>query len=188
MSKPGFTTHSEPRHTALPGSPIDGQIINFLADAANDIVWRLQYRLGSSSAYKWLFIGGAHMVSQVETSESTTGGYLDLATVGPSITLPLAGDYDIEHGASIYLSAANNGGSMSPQVGSDTTQLDVDRAYLISGTAGPGSSGYGGPVARSKRKTGLTAGAIIRAKYQNPGGAGATFAARWLRVRPVRVG
>src|SRR4030095_11342304 len=50
-----------PLVSALPGSPFDGQEIYYLADATNSVIWHLRYRAGSSSAYKWEFIGGMYL-------------------------------------------------------------------------------------------------------------------------------
>ena len=85
--------------TSLPSTPYDGQIIYYQADAANGVIWQLRYNASSSSAYKWEFISGASLYNIVgsnvygswESYNSLTYG--NLATVGPSITVPLAGDY-----------------------------------------------------------------------------------------------
>jgi hypothetical protein len=85
--------------TSLPVSPIDGQIIYYRASASDGVIWQLRYNSSSASAYKWEFIGGGSLFASVgsdtygtwETYSSLTYG--DLATVGPSIVAPLAGEY-----------------------------------------------------------------------------------------------
>src|SRR4051794_15998509 len=47
--------------SALPSSPSDGQVVNYLADGTNGIVWRLRYRAASGSAYKWEYVGGGFL-------------------------------------------------------------------------------------------------------------------------------
>lgn len=81
--------------TSLPASPIDGQVYHYVADAVNGMVWQMRYRAASASSYKWECVGGAPMRSQVSGALGTTGSasYVDLATVGPSITAPRSGDY-----------------------------------------------------------------------------------------------
>lgn len=88
-----------PLVTSLPVSPIDGQIIYYRASASDGVIWQLRYNASSASAYKWEFIGGGSLFASVgsdtygtwETYSSLTYG--DLATVGPSIVAPLAGEY-----------------------------------------------------------------------------------------------
>jgi hypothetical protein len=88
---PGFRT---PIHTSLPASPVDGQEIRYLADAANGVIWTLRYRAGSSSAYKWEFVGGSPLIASLAAGSpafsSTSWAYVGSA---PSIAIPLAGDY-----------------------------------------------------------------------------------------------
>jgi hypothetical protein len=83
--------------TSLPGSPVNGQDCFYLADATNGIVWHLKYRAASASAYKWECMDGPPLTSEIVTGEATAStAYVDLATTGPQVTLPLAGDYDIK--------------------------------------------------------------------------------------------
>src|SRR4051812_17764974 len=82
--------------SSLPVGPVDAQEIYYLADAANGVVWHLRYRAASASTYKWEFVGGAQLIDEIATEESgTSGTYGALTTPGPSITVPLAGDYDV---------------------------------------------------------------------------------------------
>src|SRR5215831_7718955 len=73
-------------------TPIDGDEIYLIVDASNGVVWHLRYNAGSSSAYKWEFLGGAAI--------SATGGsaYLNapLNTWTPgalNVTVPRSGTY-----------------------------------------------------------------------------------------------
>jgi hypothetical protein len=163
---------------APPGSPVDGQLFDFVADAANGVVWTLRYRAASASAYKWEFVGGPPLRSEIETSQSTPSGtYVDLATVGPTLTVPRAGDYDVTVGCS----SGNSAGqwtSMSYQVGA-VAAVDIDAC----GTAGPAvSTGF-----RERRKTALAAATLITAKYRVGGSGTATFEGRMLEMKPVRL-
>ena len=93
--------------TSLPVGATDGQEIYYQADAANGIIWHLRYNAGSASAYKWEFVGGSELSSEVITQETTTSSvYVALTTPGPSITLPLAGDYDVTIGTYATVSGA----------------------------------------------------------------------------------
>lgn len=104
--------------TTLPGSPIDGQEAILVDSVTNpSYQWRFRYNAGSSSAYKWEFIGGTPAVSSVASAQSTTtvASTIDLTTVGPRIIVPRAGDYYVESGqAAIQHNIANAIASISP--------------------------------------------------------------------------
>ena len=163
--------------TALPGSPIDGQVIYYNADSTNGVVWQLRYRSASASAYKWEFIGGSPLVSTVVTSETTTStSFTDLATVGPSITVPLAGDYDVEIGGFTLSSGASvtvQGFAVGATVATDAESVR-------------GNANQSNPRMRY-RKTAIAASTIIRMKYRVASLTG-TFETRQILVYPVRVG
>jgi hypothetical protein len=171
--------------SALPGSPVDGQEVYFNADAANGVKWHLRYNAGSASAYKWEFIGGSALHAAVDAGEGTTSAtYTDLATVGPSITLPLAGDYDVEAGAQLWNSAAGNDALMSYQIGA-TAAVDLDGIMNRAAAANAPLV----HLVQTRRKTGLAASTALVAKYKAVGGGGVgSFQVRRLRAIPVRVG
>jgi hypothetical protein len=174
--------------TVLPGSPVNGQDCYFLADATNGVVWHLKYRSASASAYKWEFVGGAALFSEVLTAESTASTtYVALTTAGPTVTLPLAGDYAVTVGATATEnSAAWVSAAMSYDIGASAA-VDADAA-LLTNTATQFER-VQGSVNRERRKTGMLATAALTAKYRNAGGSGtASFQDRWMRVTPVRVG
>jgi hypothetical protein len=109
--------------TSLPGSPVDGQRCLYLADATNGVVWDLRYRSASGSTFKWEFVGGGDLTATVATQESTsTGAFADLTTVGPSITVPLAGDYLVRFGARIG-PQANSQSYMAPALGATAAAI-----------------------------------------------------------------
>lgn len=170
--------------SVLPGAPIDGQEIFYLADATNGVVWHLKYRSASASAYKWEYVGGADLSAEVATSEGTASlTYVDLTTAGPSITVPLAGDYDISHGFA-GLHATNNGACYSSYTIGATAANDADLARVVQPST---NSSAQSSVSRMRRKTGISASSVIKQQYRTSTGT-ATFQDRWLRVLPVRVG
>ena len=177
-------TPNAPLVTSLPSNAIDGQEVRYLADNTNGIIWNFRYRAGSSSAYKWEFIGGAPLVTQVDTDEGIVAGtttYTALATAGPSITLALAGDYVISQGCRGYPFANNQSLHMSYDIGA-TPASDSDSVLLDC------ASGFGENGSRTKLKTGISANSAIVSKYKHTSsGAAANFAYRWMTVTPVRV-
>ena len=171
--------------TSLPASPPDGQIISYDPNVGADdgVAWRFRYHAASASAYKWEFVGGSPLYSFVATTETRASAtFGDLATVGPTVTLPLAGDYLVSFGARQTSSAAATNTFMSYAIGgtaasaSDQTQL----AYS--------SANYHGSQMRTQRKNGLTAAVALTAKYAVDGGATGYWIDRWLQVTPIRVG
>jgi hypothetical protein len=64
-------------------------------DSTNGIQWHLAYESGETT-YKWRYIGGPPMVSEVTTAEATSATtYVALTTAGPSVAIPRSGDYDV---------------------------------------------------------------------------------------------
>lgn len=172
-----------PEVASLPVSPIDQQACIYVADATNGIKWHLRYRSGASGSYKWEFIGGPVMFSEVTTSESTTStSYVALTTAGPTVTVPLAGDYDVTIGANVTGSADAMNAYMSYALGG-TAASDSDAIRKQQS----GAAYYGEPTSRKRRKTGLTAATAIAARYK-VGNVTGTWENRWMSVIPVRVG
>lgn len=171
--------------TALPGTPYDGQEIRFLADSTNGVVWHLKYRAGSASAYKWEFLGGGRLTDNIVTQQGTnSAAYVGLATAGPSVTVPLAGDFLVEIGAQVDVGNILGGvAAMSYDIGANAAS-DNDRIILgsvSSGTVQPGS------LSRLKRQNGILAAAALVAKYKSTAGT-SNFTNRWMAVTPIRVG
>ena len=166
--------------TSPPASPATGDLW-YYQDVANGIYWLFRYN-SSQTTYKWEFIGGSQTFALVQASETTTSvqpTFVDLATVGPSFTLPRAGDYDVwwtgrgihsAGGSAIILRLMQNAAG-------------VQDAYLGTPTASvEGSSPFG-----YARVSGAAANDVLKIKYAvNSAGTG-TFLQRQLEVRPVRV-
>lgn len=168
----------------LPASPVNGQEA-ILVDSltAPTFVWRFRYNAGSSSPYKWEFIGGAPasiMVSAAETLASA-GSWLNLATNGPLLAVPRNGDYL----ASAF--SVHNAGTTVP----NTFQLGLavgDTTPLYGATGFPLATAtqYGNLSVRGNF-TGLTAGQIVKMRYQMSAGTSGWVGGRVMEVIPVRV-
>lgn len=170
-----------PLVTSLPTQPYNGQEVYFSAEPSTGVTWHLRYRAAASGSYKWEFIGGPPMRSEVATSQATTStGFTNLATVGPVITTPLAGDYDIQLGGRM-LSVSGQLAIMSVQW-SGATAVDTDGAQL----GGSASTADGHP-SRTLRKT-IAAAYAVTMKYRSSGGGSMTFVDRHMTLTPVRVG
>jgi hypothetical protein len=175
--------------TSLPSSPVDGQIIDYVADSTNGVVWRFRYRSASSSAYKWEFIGGPANYSYIgpneyygtrQTYSSTTFG--DLSTVGPSFVTPFAGDWDCTYNCE-----------------TETTGTSTNLKIWVTGDGTPSwttadSQFFAGAQlnathANTVRRTSVSSGSTIKIQYSvSNAGTTAYFWNRRLYVTPVRIG
>jgi len=170
--------------TSLPTGPVDGQEIYFQADPANGVVWNLRYNAASASIYKWEFLGGSSLYNYVNASESISGTtYINMPTVGPSVTVPLAGDYDITHGAQMAGPAVQGQAYLQSYAIGATAAVDADAIWKGSPAAYADSAN----LARTQRKT-LAAGTLLQAKYRVVGGSSGTAGQRYLSALPVRIG
>ena len=164
--------------TTLPGTPANGQE-TILVDSttAPTYAWHLRY---NSTLAKWEFIGGRAAYAEVTTLEptaTTLGSYLALATAGPSIVIPVAGEYRVETGCRMVMNAAGQTGAfMSYDIGG-TGAVDADAIRGFDGGTTDNS------LMRLRSKTGLTA-VTLTAKYKSTGAHG-NYGDRWMSVTPV---
>lgn len=166
-----------------PASPADGQLAILELPTSYDpinakkIRWLFSYNSGDVC---WDFLGGPPLYARVDTQEGTASTvYADLATVGPSITAPLKGDYEVAIG---YRGATTNVGcAMSFAVGA-VAASDTDRCSIFGASA---TNNFGSPVA-NRTKSALALDAIV-AKYKNEAAGTGTFGNRWMALTPVRL-
>jgi hypothetical protein len=168
--------------TTLPGSPVDGQEA-ILVDSLTlpTYAWRFRYTASITDAYKWVYVGGAPIVTEVATIGTINSGtYGALASAGPSFALPRAGIYEVEVGARMYNNTASADAAMSYDIGG-TAAVDADAVD----TFGPGVTDA---THNSMVKTKTIATAVtLTAKYRSAAGSTASFEKRFMRVVPVRV-
>lgn len=168
--------------TTLPSAPVNGQEVYYAADATNGVIWHLRYRGTSSSSYKWEYVGGSRLTATVEgasTRASTAFG--DLAdSANPSITLPLAGDYEVSFGAFVRGAA-----SQAALVQANTGAPANDDLSTLSYSDNSTSAGSG--ISRTLILTGRSASATLKLYFRSGGGT-MNVERRWIATRPVRVG
>lgn len=168
-------------------APEDGDEVYLEVDATNGIVWHLRY-VAAETTYKWRFLGGPALLAEVSTTEGFAASdgttYQDTATVGPTVTTPRAGDYDV------HMHADTRGSDtwVSPNIGG-VAPADAD------GTTGGQIDGSGSPhktaATRTKRKTALAASAAVKLQMKTTNGGlssnGYTWQNRQLGLTPVRI-
>ena len=168
--------------TSFPASPIDGQehilVDNVITPTYS---WRFRY-VASRATNKWVFIGGSPLTSEVATSETTNStSYVALATPGPIVTVPIAGEYFVEHGFQLNTGAGSAfAASMSFDIGA-TAAVDTNSTTNVSAVTGQG----GGACYRRQRLT--LAAVALTSKYKvNAGTCG--YSKRWMSLNPIAVG
>jgi hypothetical protein len=174
--------------SALPSSPFDGQVIDYVADSTNGVVWRFRYRSASASALKWECIGGSSLTSitattpdtPTETTSSTS--YVTLTTAGPSVTVPFAGEYEVYQFFRVFTTSAGAQARMSYQINA-TTASDNDGVYGVLATAGTDIQNFH----RVTKRT-FAAGDVLAARYRTSAGTLSVRGDRILSLRPIRIG
>ena len=177
----GASGATPPLVSSLPASPTDGQEVYFLADATRGIVWHLRYRSASASAYKWECVGGPPLQATSSTTETTTStAYVDVSS-GPTVTPPLAGEYDVQLNMAFRHSL--NGGLANYTVRFNNTDQGavaiVGQPVLANNTSTP----TGLPSVLACPAAPMTS----RMCTGNTGGT-ATFSLRRITADPIRVG
>lgn len=145
---------------------------------AAGVMWRFRYNSASASAYKWEFIGGSELRSEVGAASVNTVAYGDFG--GPSVVVGVAGDYVLSFGAAMAMLAGENGYIAPVFSAAAASDGDAVNAY----------NGAGNPYADSSRsitRTVTAAGFTVKVQSRVSVASGRNFANRWLSVRPVRV-
>ena len=123
--QPWTLLNAAPYGTTLPASPVDGQEAVLVDSTTNpSYQWRLRYNAGSTSTYKWGFIGGAPFIAITTTASPAGGAWTTVA----SFTCPRAGIYAIAGSVTGTHAAAGNvaagigkNGAISYQAAGTTT-------------------------------------------------------------------
>jgi len=172
----------------LPGSPYDGQEVYYQADATNGVIWHLRYNSGSASAYKWEYLGGASMSSSVATQEATASGSdTDLATVGPDVTLPRAGDYEVTFGDRRIIIPGAAGFSMFTNLYAGVGTPSTGPLCSVDAMTPGGTQNFVVRGSTDCMYTATSASTILRLKYRSGGGFSTSWSDRWIKVTPVRI-
>lgn len=164
---------------ALPGYPSDGDV-TILTDSlsAPSYLWRLVYLAALS---KWWMLGGTDLYNNIPAAETISGTvFADLATVGPSITVPVAGTYDFFADLGHIQNSGTDDFRIGLKVGAAAT---VEFAH--STAAANASNGIS--VAKSIRAA-ASGPAVCKLQYRTRAGGTHTAFDRTLRARPVFLG
>ena len=183
---PGPVAVGPPLVTSLPANPVDGQEVDFLASATDGVIWRLRYRAGSASSYKWEFVGGPPMVRYAEGqfSARSVSAWAVMSQDGssppPTVTVPLAGQYRLTFGTRTVFSDQSCiiafGVSVNGAVPASSAQGTVQND--------PGDYDF----MELTRPNTFAAGAVLTFLGHGSGSGWGFFADLGLELSPVRVG
>jgi hypothetical protein len=176
--------------TSLPTDPFDGQEVDLVVDSlgtyGGPYLWHCKYRAATTAPYRWHVFGGEALWAYVGPSQTRSlGSYGDLATVGPSITVPFAGIYSPRLAMDVFTNASNAFGAADLQIGA--TLADGSERLLFQQL--PYAGGASNAAGREQIPIVVAAaGAVVKMVYQADGVNAATFSSRSLALRPVRIG
>lgn len=177
--------------TTLPSTPVDGQEVYYqnAAMATAGLLWHLRYRSAATGSYKWEYIGGGALQHYISAVEGKTAGAAigDLATIGPQITIPLPGVYDVDWGFAYgnHTGQAGSGFTMALDgCGATATARSSDAAFGAVDVANQGAQ-----AGRNRMTLTLTPIGTLKAQYTVGGSSGVgQFGRRSLSATPLRVG
>ena len=173
--------------TSLPSVTTEGFQIVYDTDTSG-VRWHLVYDTTDGTTYPWLFIGGpALSATNTGTTMTTTStSYVDLSTVGPSLTAPLAGEYRANWWFQAQHDTASGVGYMAIKNGSaatsDTNSVRGQAAGINYDILCPNGS---------QVITVSAASTVLKAQYRTLSGTltvnNAGTLNPWMTVQPVRV-
>ena len=169
-----------PPVSTLPTAPVDGEVAIYSHSQGK---WALKYQ--DSDAY-WYFVGGAPLFAVIDTLQGTAAThttYQALTTAGPSITVPLAGDYIIEIASFQLHSVADTSQFHSYSLNDGGTAASDTWAA----TSNAPNTSYYSSASSQRKHTGLTAATAIASMYRSAAANQASFNSRSMSVLPVRV-
>lgn len=178
-SSAGVAAWSAPqRVTSLPASQPDGTEVYLQPDPSGQpgVLWHMRY---DATAAKWDFVGGADLLNQTATNNTitaTSAAALPTATV--SVTIPVAGEYEIITSASGDAPSPIGSGQMFiTPVGGGLAASQSNGVMWRSDNWNTGQ--------RTVRQTLTTGTLALQAWTVN--GTGRIFACS-LGIRPIRIG
>jgi hypothetical protein len=172
------------------GAQPDGTVVRVILDAAAGSNVRLRFNAGTAGAAKWEVDGWTPgIVAQVAAASNLvaiTGGFTDPAdALGPSITLPLGGEWDFSEYASFVFSvggAGTIGVGLMIGGGDIAGELYTGRAHFSTINAGAAQNPF-------SRIGSIVAGQVAKMRYYGTGAGQTSIATQGRRLvaRPCRV-
>lgn len=176
---------------SLPDNPIDNQLAYLELPTGDlttdDLLWAFKYDADETSVYKWKFVGGPQLGDIVNAVEVPTanGVYQDLATVGPEVTVPLNGVYQLQFGCFMGQDSNSISVTMNAGIAIDATPPVDAESVAFGGRTSAGTT-VGGSVFRGTGFVISTAPATLKIQYKvNTNAADTVFGQRSIAIIPV---
>lgn len=164
-----------------PANPVDGDRWVYTGSGFD---WEFIYD-SSETTYKWKFVGGGSLEAHIDGSDTVAAlGYLDPTNVGPSVTLPRDGDYEVAFGATFSGTPSSAFAWFASLKLNAVATADADAAQFAFASAAGAS--VASSVSRTRRYTARVANDVLKMQYKAVT-VGMTVSARWITVRPVKV-
>ena len=166
---------------SFPASPSDGAEHVLIDNLGNpSYQWRFRYNAGSSSAYKWEFIGGPPLqgYSGASVVVNTTGTWTNI--VSSTFTIPRAGEYILSGDSTVSHPSAGPTCYVGIYAGG------VSNVPIYSNGGFPSAGGYSLSICIAPYKVVISAGVVIGMAAQN-NVVGGNFAFNGWQAIPVRV-
>jgi len=167
--------------TQLPSNATVGDQVVYAADATNGVYWSLYY--DGIGTYPWKFVGGGPLSNTTAGGNNSRGSY-GAITTGPSVTVPFAGDYEVEFSADCANNSSGNAASgfIALSVGGteDTTTL---RAGYLCGSV----LNFGQGVYRKNPSKTLAASDVLTLESYSSGAINTNILYPSISIRPIRV-
>jgi hypothetical protein len=168
-------------------APYQDYTLDLMVDINAGVLWPLKFDpLPPTSLYQWIALSQPSQFAETLADEgvaSTT--YVNPVTAGPTITLPLPGEYRPQLGARSWHSSGQYGYMSFDWSGSgrSTANMDDDAHKWMGGVANMANTG-----SRKRPARVLPGNIAITAKYRTESGGNVGFAARWMEFNAIRVG
>ncbi|MCZ2109504.1 MAG: hypothetical protein LC118_08045 [Dehalococcoidia bacterium] len=166
---------------SAPSSPADGDLWYMYDSLASPTFrWAFQYNASSGSAYKWEFIGGSAYYGETDAAGSSAAGSGAWGSaVGPTLTFPRSGDFDVAWGGHPQGSASGSTGYLG---------LTINSGTPASGDYVQAPNNNTENAMRMRIKTGQTSGQSVSLCIQDSDSTRRiAWDFRWMAIRPVRV-
>lgn len=172
-----------------PASPSDGTTVwldlpaaTYSPELGSDVRWLCVY---DAVADLWV-VSGQPIVDMVDASESNpNAAYSDLATVGPSLTFPLAGEYLVSQGFQQNPGGASGGNLMSYSIGG-AAAADINAAQTAYTGSAVGVNEQHTPTMKRAHTIAADATTLV-AKYRRTVANNSNLSKRWLQIEPITV-
>jgi hypothetical protein len=174
-----------PRVSSLPANPIDREQVDYVADAAAGVVWRLRYTAINDW---WEFVGGSPLFVRLDVNLTVAQNAFGSETL-PNLTIPLEGVYEFSIGAYISGVMVANGLRQPYANLRNVTAAITTNPALVYYVTSPTAQNVAAVQTDTGRYTVPTPNTVMGIIYHGGGASNSAtwFSNRWIKATPIRV-